>query len=610
MSIRPANARWFELLTTHDGLTDTLGALAHTGCIELEWHGHQRTKMNLQDLRLRLQQYTRLERYYKAFWPKPDTGLNSSFKGNPAEILDNALASLNNWEKEARPTINRLKVSESRVNDLGLLHDLLSCDEITDVDYSLLSKAGPVFSARLFLLPSKSRLEQVPETVLSQELVTATHKFLLLVGTTEDLDSLNAELALKKNTYVQIPPLPAGKEEAIEFINKRQIKLGLTIQRQQHKLDALVEKYQLAQALDELHKMDWFVKNITALPVSNNFTWITGWTSDMNGDELRTALAKHASHAILGFPQKPDGVQPPSTMQNPWWAKPFEIFTRMLGTPDRNEADPSWILAILTPLLFGYMFSDVGQGLILLLAGVWLKKRWPLMRILIVNGASAMLFGLVFGSVFGREDLIPALWLHPIEQPLPVLMVPLIGGVMIMLAGLILNAAQARWRGEWLRWLRIDAPVIVLYIGIVSAFMISAAFAKLIIMSALVWFIIGSLLQAEGKLMAALATVGSLIETIIQLLLNTVSFVRVGAFALAHAGLSMAFSIMADSVNSVLLMLLIMLLGNTIVIVLEGLVVAIQTTRLILFEFFIRFLQANGRVFKPLAGPPLRSVDN
>ena len=610
MSIRPTNARWFELLTTHDDLTDTLGALAHTGCIELELNGLQRMKMDLQDLRLRLQQYTRLERYYRAFWPKPDTGPGSSFSGNPAEILDNALASLSNWEKEALPTINRLKVFESRVNDLGLLHDLLNCDETTDVDYGLLSRAGPVFSARLFLLPSKSRLEQVPETVLSQELVTATHKFLLLVGTAEDLDSLSAELALKKNTNIHIPDLPAGKEEAIEFINKRQIKLGLTIQRQQHKLDALAEKYELAQALDELHKMDWFVKNVTTLSVSNNFTWVTGWTSDMNGDNLRNALAKHSSNAILSFPRKPEGVQPPSTLQNPWWAKPFEIFTRMLGTPDRNEADPSWILAILTPLLFGYMFSDVGQGLILLLAGVLLKKRWPLMRILIVNGASAMLFGFVFGSVFGREDLIPALWLHPIEQPLPVLMVPLVGGVMIMLAGLILNAAQARWRGEWLRWLRIDAPVIVLYIGIVSAFMISAAFAKLIILTALAWFIIGSLLQAEGKLMTALAAAGSLIETMIQLLLNTVSFVRVGAFALAHAGLSMAFSIMADSVDSVLLMLLIMLVGNTIVIVLEGLVVAIQTTRLILFEFFIRFLQANGRVFKPLVGPPLRTVDN
>ncbi|MGB5517795.1 MAG: ATPase, partial [Gammaproteobacteria bacterium] len=66
---------------------------------------------------------------------------------------------------------------------------------------------------------------------------------------------------------------------------------------------------------------------------------------------------------------------------------------------------------------------------------------------------------------------------------------------------------------------------------------------------------------------------------------------------------SLAFVIMADSTGSLVSALLIMLLGNVIVIVLEGLVVSIQTTRLILFEFFIRFLQADGRVFKPLTGP-------
>jgi V/A-type H+-transporting ATPase subunit I len=99
-------------------------------------------------------------------------------------------------------------------------------------------------------------------------------------------------------------------------------------------------------------------------------------------------------------------------MQNPWWAQPFELFARMLGTPSRDEADPSRLLVVLAPLLFGYMFGDVGQGLILLLAGLLLQRRWPVVRILIANGLSAMLFGLVFGSVFGREDILPALWLH------------------------------------------------------------------------------------------------------------------------------------------------------------------------------------------------------
>ena len=128
MSMRPAETTWFELLTTHDELTDTLEALAHTGTIELELHDHTRMQMDLQDLQLRLQEYTRLERYYKSLWPEPDPGM-SPFSGSPAEILDKALACLYDWEKQAQPRMQRLEVVKSRINDLRLLQDFLSSDK-------------------------------------------------------------------------------------------------------------------------------------------------------------------------------------------------------------------------------------------------------------------------------------------------------------------------------------------------------------------------------------------------------------------------------------------------------------------------------------------------
>ena len=367
--------------------------------------------------------------------------------------------------------------------------------------------------------------------------------------------------------------------------------------------DRLGAKYNLAQALGELHKLSWFLKNVPLLPVSGNFAWITGWTSDRKGNRLRKAVTLQGSRAILHFPDAPEDAPPPLLLQNPWWAKPFEIFARLLGMPGQDEADPSRVLALLAPLLFGYMFGDVGQGCILLMAGVWLQGRWPRLRFLVANGASAMGFGLVVGGVVGREDLIPALWLHPIEEPLPVLAVPWLAAVFIMLTGLMLKAMESRWRGDWVRWTHMEAPVIGVYLGIVSAFLFQNAFGLILIGSSLTWFIVGSLLLCSGKMLRAFAALGALLEAVLQLMLNTVSFVRVGAFALAHAGLSTAFNIMADNAESLAVFLLILLLGNLIVIVLEGLVVSIQTTRLILFEFFIRFLQANGRVFKPLRGP-------
>jgi len=607
MSLRPAQAVWFELLLTHDEVSDTLQALAHTGTIELELYEHRQEEMDLQDLQARLHEFATLRRQYQPFWPAPDTGM-SPFTGSPGDIVDTAMACLADWEKEAGSRIQQLEVVRSRLTDLGLVQDFLSNDECTELDFQLLTTSGPTLTARLYLLPSKRRMENVPATVLWKEYATAEQGYALFVGSVVELDALSAELAMKKYTQIDMPAMPPRIEHAQRSVSARLSKLVKLAGNLEKEIEELALRYHLAQALGEMHRMEWFLSNVSKLPASKNFAWITGWTSDVSGQKLRDALELNSSNAILHFPGCPEGMQPPMMMNNPCWARPFELFARMLGTPGSDEADPSSILAVLAPLLFGYMFGDVGQGFVLMVAGLLLQKRWPLLRILVVNGASAMLFGFLFGSMFGREDLIPALWVHPIVDPLEVLAVPLAAGVVIILTGMLLNAIESNWRGEWLRWLHVEAPVVVLYLGIISALFLDTGTSTVIIASALTWYLIGHLLLAGGRIIPVLVSLVSLIEVMMQLVLNTVSFVRVGAFALAHAGLSLAFNIMADSTSSFLLAAMILLLGNIIVMVLEGLVVSIQTTRLILFEFFIRFLKAEGRVFKPLSSPATKAV--
>ena len=139
-----------------------------------------------------------MERSYKPYWPVPDPGL-SPFSGSPTGILDKALASLYDWEKQAQANIQRLEVARSRVADLLMLEELLISRETVDLDYSLLTTAGPLLSTRLFLVPEQDgSLERIPQTVLWKEYATSRHKYLLLVGADEDLNALAAELALKK----------------------------------------------------------------------------------------------------------------------------------------------------------------------------------------------------------------------------------------------------------------------------------------------------------------------------------------------------------------------------------------------------------------------------
>jgi V/A-type H+-transporting ATPase subunit I len=212
-----------------------------------------------------------------------------------------------------------------------------------------------------------------------------------------------------------------------------------------------------------------------------------------------------------------------------------------------------------------------------------------------------MVFGLLFGSVFGLEGVIPALWLHPLAHPITVLAVPLVFGALLLSAGQLLAGLGALWRGELRRWLAMDLGFLVFYLGLVGllAGQPSAAVAGL----GLLWYGIGAL-AVHRRLLGTLAAVGHLLEGGLQILVNTLSFARVGAFALAHAALSDALVTMARASGSVLGGALILVLGNVLVLCLEGMVVSIQTTRLVLFEFFNRFLRGDGRIFRPLAAPP------
>jgi V/A-type H+-transporting ATPase subunit I len=268
--------------------------------------------------------------------------------------------------------------------------------------------------------------------------------------------------------------------------------------------------------------------------------------------------------------------------------------------PARDEVDPSAILAITVPLLFGYMFGDVGQGVALIAAGLYLRRRWPLATLIIAGGAAATVFGVLFGSVFGLHLFTP-LWIAPLDDPLKILLVPLAGGAALLLLGLLLHGVAAHWRDALGRWLATDLGFLVAYAGLLAAVFNRAGF--IVAAMGALWFCFGHL-AFERRLKAAFTALGELLERLMQILINTLSFARVGAFALAHAGLSSAIVALMQASDHMVVRGAVLVVGNAIVLVLEALVVSIQTTRLVLFEFFARFLVAKGRVFHPLPPPP------
>jgi V/A-type H+-transporting ATPase subunit I len=247
------------------------------------------------------------------------------------------------------------------------------------------------------------------------------------------------------------------------------------------------------------------------------------------------------------------------------------------------------------------MFGDVGQGLVIAAAGLWLRNRSPVAKVFIAGGISSAIFGWVFGSVFSIHGWLTPLWTDPLKAPVAVLSIPIAAGAALLAAGLCLHALGSWWRGEWARLLGEDLGLLVLYAGILGL-LVAPGFQWVALAGGLA-FVAGHAIHA-GRAQAIGSGLGELLERTLQLLINTLSFARVGAFALAHAGLSAAVSILAQEADGIVLRALVIVLGNALIVVLEVMVVSIQTTRLVLFEFFARFLTGAGRPFHPLAPPP------
>ena len=372
-------------------------------------------------------------------------------------------------------------------------------------------------------------------------------------------------------------------------------------------------------------------------PRTESSVLVTGWVPSADVLELERLVQEITNERCIietTPAEKVDEEEIPVLLRHPRLLRPFAMLVTAYGLPNYRELEPTLFVAVSYLLMFGMMFGDVGHGFVLALGGLFLllTNRRAVLRdvglLLLFGGGSSMIFGALYGSCFGIEQFKKyALWHDPLAgDPMSLMIAGIEIGIVMISLGLVLNIINRFRHGDFIGALldKFGAAGAVFYWGALALFTKSAAIRShglftpaILLLAALavawmlnepihIWRSRHARHAAEpgGTSTVIMESFVSVFEGLLSYFANTISFVRLAAYAMSHAALLLsAFMIAADvrhfSTGGTFLSVLVIVLGNVLAIVLEGIVASVQALRLEYYEFFGKFFSGGGQPFQP-----------
>jgi V/A-type H+-transporting ATPase subunit I len=298
----------------------------------------------------------------------------------------------------------------------------------------------------------------------------------------------------------------------------------------------------------------------------------------------------------------------PTFYDNPRWVKPFESIMQLVRPPKYREIDPSPFLAIFFPIFFGIMVGDIGYGLVILAFALIIKNKFRtvdfarnLADILIISSISTIIFGFIYGEIFGDFGEIMG-WLHPVhyigvtwnrlEAILPMLIFAIAIGVLHIFLGLIIGIVNEVTRKNkkhlsekvgMLLALSGLITIIFLALEMIPAWMLYPAIIMVIV--ALVLIIYGAGALGPLEIMSSIG--------------NILSYSRLMAIGLASVILAFVANKLGEEMEILAVGIFVAVLLHALNIVLAMFSPSIHSVRLHLVEFFSKFYEGGGIVYKP-----------
>lgn len=551
---------------------------------------------------------------------KDDDYWNYNIINSVSEIKEKIDNINNQYTAYINKIVDLEKENELMQKNYDIIKNLVSVDSKIENLYNL-----KYMKFRYGTVPTKN-LEEINRKIDNTDAIyfelkrEEEYTWILYLTTEEFLGKVDSFFNVQDFERIWLPKEASGTPE--EFINQieKNIKENLIkIDKEKEELRNL--RIDAKEILIGAYKQLLLYENVNILKKyivhdQNGTFYIVLWVSKDNAENIKSILSNYKNVDYDIFDDDED-IQAPTKLKNIKIFRPFETLIKMYGVPNSKEIDPTGLVAITAFIMFGFMFGDVGHGLVIFILGLILAKRKAsLGPVLAIGGISSIIFGVLYGSVFGKEDIIKPILISPMDNIQTMLISGIAVGSIFILIAMIFNIINGIKNKDlqkclfdkngisgFLLYGLILADVAVYFLKGQMLIPINVIVIVSIILILLILFgdTISSKLEKkkEQAKTPMVEKIFEIIEMTLSFASNTISFLRLAAFAINHVGLCMAVYLLAD-MSSGVGNIAIAIIGNIVVIALEGLIVGIQVLRLEYYELFSRFYEGNGREFKSI----------
>ena len=569
------------------------------------------------------------------------------------KVLDNLAASVQkvrDRQSARQQEILRLEDIWRQLQMFGNLSELVEARS----QYSYLSvETGSIRSSLLGSF--EQALGELPNVTMQMG-VQENQTLLLLITMKRDEGVLDRILDKFGWTDVRLPRELSGKKDQVQQELEQKLKAAKEEQEQlQSQVNTLIrERLESLKGLwSNLRLNELYTRVQSFFSKTARTVIFSGWLPSSRRSELSSAIRRVTEgHCYLEWQRgrevsKEHPARVPVQMHNPKFLSPFQMLVTNYSIPEYGSIDPTPLVAVAYLIMFALMFGDAGHGAVLLLLGALGSFLYRggragvrnLLQLVAYCGAAAVIAGILFGSYFGMQWFAP-LWFDYhgvvaghgggglVTDIYGILVITIYFGIAVIALGLVLNWINCVAKGRWFRLIFDKGGLIGGWIyaaGIYAAmYFVRHDYKQLPDLDLLILVlgipvllltvkpVLEYLLHKPRKPFTLFTPVDFFMEWIVEILeifsgylANTLSFMRVAGLGIAHVSLMIAFFSIAEMVGGssggyTVGSYLVLIAGNILVILLEGLSAGIQSLRLNYYEFFSKYFSGSGRAYAPV----------